>query len=52
MCGMPQNTVLFFNRQDIKDQDKKMRNDETLGMYLEDLAANAKIKKCRTCNLE
>ena len=51
MCGMPQSTVLFFNRQDIKDQDKKMRNDETLGMYLEDLAANAKIKKCQTCDL-
>ena len=52
MCGMPKGAVLYFNRQDFKDGDQGKRNDETLGMYLEDLAANAKIKKCHTCNLE
>jgi hypothetical protein len=52
MCGMPKGAVLYFNRQDIKDGDQGKRNDETLGMYLEDLAANAKHKKCRTCHLE
>lgn len=51
MCGLPTDNVLYFNRQDIHDADKALRNDQTLGRYLEDLAEGARLK-CTECNQE
>ena len=50
MCGMPKDSILYFSKQDIVHDDK-MRNDQTLGKYLEELAETAKLK-CTVCNLE
>ena len=35
MCGSPNDMIYYFSRQDVRDPEKKRRNDQTLGRYLE-----------------
>ena len=51
MCGQPSDAILYFSRQDLKDPEKKKRNDQTLGRYLEELSDTAK-KKCNNCDAQ